>query len=190
MAPDAAAIAVLDDLGQGLPRWSDETLPPYRFIPGLTPHPQADPRGYAYGVAAAVVAPLPPEAWRNSANYLQGCDLYNRGYWWEAHEAWEALWQVTRARPDQHRFLQGLIQSANAHLKLALGKPRAVARLWSKAGGHFDLALAEGAGSEGIMGLALAPWRAATDAYLTERLARATDRHNPAAFPYIELFPT
>ncbi|MEO1193168.1 MAG: DUF309 domain-containing protein [Pseudomonadota bacterium] len=181
--PDPARLARLDALGAGLPFLSAQPLPPYRYIPGLNAHPKAYPKGYIHGLQTGPIPALPPEAWARSVSYLQGCDLYNRGYWWEAHEAWEGLWQVTRDRPRQHRFLQGLIQAANAQLKLALDLPRAVRRLWDKAEDHFVAAQ----GPEPFMGMALEPWRRSTGIYLTTRLEAGGGWHDPASFPCIKL---
>jgi hypothetical protein len=33
-----------------------------------------------------------PEDWRSCDLYLYGIDLFNHGYWWEAHEALEDVW--------------------------------------------------------------------------------------------------
>lgn len=178
-----AGIPELAELGQGTRRYSDDPLPAYRFLPGLTPHPITHPQGHSHGISPAVPEPLPPEDWAASPPYLYGCDLYNRGYWWEAHEAWEGLWQVTRAAPAQHRFLQGLIQAANAQLKLALAKPQAVRRLWAKAEAHWQAA----GEPVSFMGLELADWRSRTWDYLTRRLAEQPLRHDSAAFPVIKL---
>ncbi|MGI8748623.1 MAG: DUF309 domain-containing protein [Deinococcus sp.] len=41
-----------------------------------------------------------------------GAGLFNAGQWWEAHEAWEEVWQ--RSRGDQRRLVQGLILLAAA----------------------------------------------------------------------------
>ncbi len=180
MRPDAhRTIAELSRLGLDCPRYSAEPLPPYRFVPGLTPHPITDPRGHSHGVTAEQPEALPPEAWSRCRPYLFGCDLFNRGYWWEAHEAWESLWQVTRSRPQQHRFLQGLIQAANSHLKLALGKPQAVRRLWSKAEAHWQ----DTACPDHYMGLPLGSWRRRTARYLETCLQQSPLRHNAAEFP-------
>src|SRR5437868_3427744 len=106
------------------PRLCDRPFPPYRFTPARDPHPIADPRGHSYlpsGTGHAIVEYVPPEQWRRSMEYLYGCDLYNHGYWWEAHEAWEGLWRVVPRDSAQHRFLQGIIQVAACHLKLYLG---------------------------------------------------------------------
>lgn len=185
--------AALSLLGQGYRRYSADALPAYRFLPGLTPHPLTDSGGHSLGRGHGAVETMPPAEWAGNGPYLFGCDLYNRGYWWEAHEAWEALWQGTRLRiargeaePDevrQHRFLQGLIQAANAQLKLALGRVQAVSRLWEKAEAHW-----QGAGNpRHFMGLDLAGWRRESALYLERRLAESPLRHDPAGFPLIHL---
>jgi hypothetical protein len=105
-------------------------FPPYAFLPGRDPHPTADPRGHSFRDA-----PEPPAAWleagrwRENADYLFGCDLYNAGFLWEAHEAWEGLWHVAKHDPPQAEFLQGLIQCAAASLKVRMGQPRGLERL-------------------------------------------------------------
>lgn len=91
-------------------------FPPYRHIPGVTPHPIKDPAGHSYGVDESTIPRvLSPESWRINENYLYGVDLYNFAYFWEAHEAWEGLWH--RAEDDYRLFLQGLIQISAALIK-------------------------------------------------------------------------
>ena len=113
-----------DDLAQLLefvaPRYCDTPFPAYRFIPGRSPHPTADSRGHSYrvpGSPSPAVTLVSPSEWARSIDYLYGCDLYNHAYWWEAHEAWEGLWQLTDKAGIQGRFLQGLIQASACHLK-------------------------------------------------------------------------
>lgn len=91
-------------------------FPPYRHIPGVTPHPINDPAGHSYGsdeLARPKVSS--PESWRTNEDYLYGVDLYNFAYWWEAHEAWEGLWR--HAEDNYRLFLQGLIQISAALIK-------------------------------------------------------------------------
>ncbi len=110
-------------------RLSDAPLPPYRYVPGLNPHPTADARGHSFGVrepdctaeAAALV-----RDWRRSPHFRLGVDLYNLAYWWEAHETWEGPWRCL-APGDPHRdALQALIQVAAAMLNRHLGRRRGV----------------------------------------------------------------
>ena len=96
-------------------------FPPYRHIPGVTPHPIRNPLGHSYEPVEETSGPdtsdtlLPPEMWRENEDYLYGVDLYNFAYWWEAHEAWEGLWH--QAEDTYRLFLQGLIQISAAHIK-------------------------------------------------------------------------
>jgi predicted metal-dependent hydrolase len=41
----------------------------------------------------------------------RGVELFNRGLYWEAHEAWERVWLPDRHGPDRG-FYKGLIQVA------------------------------------------------------------------------------
>ena len=91
-------------------------FPPYRHIPGVTPHPIRDPLGHSYGMDEDHDGePLSPKMWRQNEDYLYGVDLYNFAYWWEAHEAWEGLWH--EAEDTYRLFLQGLIQVSAAFIK-------------------------------------------------------------------------
>lgn len=171
------------------PRYTTIEFPPYRFVPGRFPHPIAHPDGHSYrapGVAEPVVAFAPPEKWRESADYLFGCDLYNHGYWWEAHEAWEGLWHVVPNPSAQRRFLQGLIQVAAGHMQVHLGKVDGVRRLRETSRRHLDAALAE-AGDGAFMGLALADWVGEVDRYWAAILDRAEILHDAGAYPYLRL---
>ncbi len=66
-----------------------------------------------------------PEQWASLQPYLRGVDLFNRWYFWEAHEAWEPLWRAHPADSEPARFIQGLIGVAAALLKLHLGETTA-----------------------------------------------------------------
>lgn len=103
-------------------------LPSYAFLPGRAPHPTRDPRGHSFKIETPAVIDPAPDRWRDNAAWLFGVDLYNHGFAWEAHEAWEILWRTTRD-PDQKRFVQGLIQCAAAALKQNLGNAVGCARL-------------------------------------------------------------
>jgi hypothetical protein len=62
-----------------------------------------------------------PAEWPLLDDWLYGVDLFNRFYFWEAHEAWEALWASAPKGSSQRLLLQGLIQSAAALLKTHMG---------------------------------------------------------------------
>lgn len=102
------------DLG-GVRYCPQRPFPPYRHVPGVTPHPIRDPQGHSYGLEEDDSPVSLPADWRQTEDYLYGVDLYNFAYWWEAHEAWEGLWNKTE--DDCRLFLQGLIQVSAALIK-------------------------------------------------------------------------
>jgi len=108
---------------------SARSFPAYAFLPGRDPHPTRDPRGHSHGVEEGPADYLEPERWRENEDYLFGVDLYNHGYLWEAHEAWEGLWHRAKHDTAQALFLQGLIQCAAACLKVPMNQPRGLQRL-------------------------------------------------------------
>jgi hypothetical protein len=109
-------------------------LPPYAHVPGRTPHPTRARDGHSYGAAPIAPTHVPAERWADNDEYLWGVDLYNAGYFWEAHEAWEGLWRAAEGRDaPQRSFLQGLIQCAAACLKAAAGDGQAGRRLATRA---------------------------------------------------------
>ncbi len=59
--------------------------------------------------------------------FLAGMRHFNSREFWEAHEAWEAIWLV--AESDVEQFLQGLIQIAAAYHHIQRGTYRGAVRL-------------------------------------------------------------
>jgi hypothetical protein len=115
----------------------DVPLPPYTFIPGRTPHPIRDPDGHMHGRQEQPPEPLDPAHWRENPAYLYGIDLFNSGYYWEAHEEWEGLWHRAGRRGPVAEFLKGLIKLTAAGVKVREGIPRGVAALAAGAAEHF-----------------------------------------------------
>lgn len=115
---------------QGLPpRYSSRPFPPYRYVPfqgaATLPHPRNDPAGHSYSADEEYLAAFGAGDWATCEPYLYGVDLFNHGYWWEAHEAFEVVWQAAGGRETQCGvFIQGLIQLAAAQLKRVCGSPR------------------------------------------------------------------
>lgn len=187
--PPSGAWATVLDLSAA--RFCDTPFPSYRFVPGRHPHPTAHPDGHSYEPPGSPPHPVtwyPPEDWSRSADYLYGCDLYNHAYWWEAHEAWEGLWQLTDKGGVQGQFLQGLIQVTACQLKIFSGQPAGPARLRETSLGYLRRARA-GTDSETYMGLDLARFVESVEAYwrLAIDAAGSTPRHEPASYPYIHL---
>ncbi|MBY0231059.1 MAG: DUF309 domain-containing protein [Gemmataceae bacterium] len=97
------------------------SLPPYAFVPGQSPHPVSDPRGHSHG-AAHREATLDPERWQECEEYLFGFDLFNAGFYWEAHEAWEACWHAVGRVGPVADVLKGLIRLAACGVKAREGR--------------------------------------------------------------------
>jgi hypothetical protein len=134
-------------------RYTTRTLPSYRHVPGSTPHPTRDPDGHSYVRASEVSGtsgvsggpgesggPLPDlntSDWRHCEAYLFGIDLFNLGYWWEAHEVLEGLWLAAGTRSQAGHVLQALILCAAAHLKAESDSADSAARLFDHSLAHF-----------------------------------------------------
>lgn len=72
--------------------------------------------------------PLASKASLDSDIFLWGLDLFNHGYYWEAHEAWEGLWQVAGRGAPLRTFFKGLILLSAAGVKIREGKHAAAIR--------------------------------------------------------------
>ena len=134
-------------------------LPPYAYVPGHDlPHPVTDPRGHSYhahtktnGVPQplAGLSHLPPDLASRcrvlaatlaaDPQWRFALDLFNGGWYWEAHEAWEGFWNALGRTTPEARFVQGLIHIAAAAVKMREGKPNGIARhtqrAWELLGG-------------------------------------------------------
>jgi hypothetical protein len=105
-------------------------FPPYRFVPGHAPHPFAHRDGYAYGERPEAPPFRTPGQWKRNRPFLRGVDFFNRGWWWEAHEAWESYWHVTAGKDSQqHDLFKGLIQLAACALNRERRSDEGAARL-------------------------------------------------------------
>jgi hypothetical protein len=121
------------------PRLAPERpFPPYSFVPGLFPHPISDTAGHSYGQPHPTPIPLHVEHWADNADYLFGIDLFNHGYYWEAHEVWEGLWHACGRAGILGDFLKGLIQMTAAGVKVRQQMPRGVAGLGAGAAELFE----------------------------------------------------
>src|SRR4051812_27715407 len=108
-APDTKAMSP----EASLPRYCPQRpLPPYGYVPGLAPHPTSDPRGHSFGQHEPRPTPLSESIFRDNAPYLSAIDLFNHGYYWEAHEAGDSLWHGAGRSGPTADFLKGLIKLA------------------------------------------------------------------------------
>ena len=128
-------------------RYSDRPLPAYAHVPGETPHPRRDAGGHSHGVPEPVSDSWDPAGWRDLPLWHHAIDLFNHGFWWESHEALEALWRAADRDAPDARFVQGLVLVAAAFLNRRRGKPN-VARQAERGLGKM-----ESAGRDQYMGV-------------------------------------
>jgi hypothetical protein len=117
----------------------DRALPRYAYLPGKFAHPVRDPAGHSFQSDSEITSPYEEFVW--------GADLFNQGYYWEAHEAWELLWQQAGKATSERLFYKALILLAAAGVKLREGKPRPASRHYGRAAAHLR-ALQERGGYE------------------------------------------
>ena len=102
------------------------TLPPRPYLPGQTERPdEAIFEPLKEGLSPAMT----PEEMAQSAAFLGGKEAFAQGYFWEAHELWEAVWMVLPPASAERHLLQGLIQLANGGLKARMGRENAARRI-------------------------------------------------------------
>ncbi|MBU1307674.1 MAG: DUF309 domain-containing protein [Alphaproteobacteria bacterium] len=101
-------------------------FPAYAYLPGSKqPHPVRDPGGHSFQqeiAPSAQISVSPTDA-------LQwGIDLFNHGYYWEAHEAWEPMWLAAKGRVQDRTLFKALIMLAATGVKIREGKWLAATR--------------------------------------------------------------
>jgi len=155
-------------------RYTQTPFPAYRYLPFQDdmPHPRRDPAGHSFGKEEEYLPEFSAEDWRHCQPYLYGVDLFNHGYWWEAHEAWETLWFAAGQQTRVGQFIQGLIQAAAAQLKRFLDEERGAQKLTVSS--IAKLSLAEGI----FLGIEIESFSADLERCLQE---------NRAEFPRISL---
>src|SRR5262249_8174574 len=175
-----------------VPRYSQRTFPRYRYVPNVHPHPIIDPKGHSYKKEEEKPVYLPPEKWKQNDLYLFGIDLFNNGYWWEAHEAWESVWLTTQKHDLEGQFLQGLIQFSAALLKLYGGSPRGFGNLLTESSKRLQFCVKEMSQHKErcLMGLDLEKWLKRVDTFLSSVEVvegQTTDALHFASFPALIL---
>ena len=105
---------------------ADRDLPDHAYVPGQTPR-------HAEGLFAPICATarqhMSPAQLAQSEAFCTGLYYFRSGYFWEAHELFEPVWMALEEGSDDRRFLQALIQLANAQLKIKMQRPKAAKRL-------------------------------------------------------------
>ncbi len=113
------------------------TFPAYSYVPGKFPHPLSDPTGHSFGHVAEKCEPLTTENASRHVEYRWGIQLFNHGYYWEAHETWEQVWHACGQKGPTADYLKGLIKLAAAGVKSREGRLEGVARHASRSAELF-----------------------------------------------------
>jgi len=168
----------------------DVALPPYSYVTGRSPHPTGDPRGHSFGHAWIAEKAPDAENWRDSREYLLGIDLFNHGYYWEAHEVWEAAWNACGRRGLTADFIKGLIKLAAAGVKAREGRPEGVHRHAARAAQLFENTLAAHLDRTGtFFGLNLAELIGHARHLKAAQPCQAADSHEVVPVLGVELSP-
>ena len=114
-------------------RHTHHAMPAHRHVPGSGSEPDK--------------AVLKAATTNREDAFAYGADLFNHGFFWEAHEVWEAVWMAASPNSARREALRTLIQMANACLKLAMGKHNAFERLAAEIA---DISPGEGLAHEGL----------------------------------------
>jgi len=148
-------------------RYSSIDFPPYRYVPGIHPHPTNSPEGHSYGIEDGEHEKWDSDLWKDNEDYLFGIDLYNYHYYWEAHEAWEGLWITAVRNSSEHRFLQGLIKCGAALLKIRMANYEIQDLVGSRNLSKSGMSLLSQVGPNEFMGLDIPNFLKEYDSFIT-----------------------
>jgi uncharacterized protein len=166
----------------------EQDLPTSSFLPGLG-QPRPDERENSGG-------PWTAENWQEIQPWLFGVDLYNAGFFWEAHEAWEAVWKSWPKDSSEGLVVRGCIQAAAALLKIRLNCPGGVKKLSERSLNTWKLSQ-QGSPDESTLGFNLSTLQKQFEAYWMplqqgrlptlqdfpriELVSKSTDDHSPTS---------
>lgn len=167
----------------------DRALPPYAHTPGVTPHPIRDPDGHSSGESHPELPSPESSAWRDCELYLRGIDLFNAGYYWEAHEAWEAVWIAAGRRGVHADFFKALIKLAAAGVKLREANPAGARRHLRRADELLTIVSAAQAVEGSLFGLELEPLQQACRELVAGTLPDVSKQREPVPVLGISLVP-
>ena len=100
-----------------------------------------------------------------NADLKRGIDLFNRGRYWDAHEAWEHAWMPDRKGTDAG-FYKGLIQVAAGCLHYGRRNRRGAVNKWTSGADYLRPYLPE------HLGIQLSALVTAVDGFLAAMTTR------------------
>lgn len=102
-----------------------QKLPLYTYVPGLTPHPVGEEISMLQGGG-------------NLTDLIQhGRRLFNHGFYWEAHEAWESAWIEVGRKGEVADTIKAFIKLAACGVKCLEQNERGAVRHATRAGQLF-----------------------------------------------------
>ncbi|MCS7186381.1 MAG: DUF309 domain-containing protein [Armatimonadota bacterium] len=113
------------------------------------------------GQGGGIVMPLP-----YPLKFMEGVRLYQSGFYWHAHEAWEEVWRT--ANEPYRSLLKGLIQIAATLIQAERGKWKGVLSLLSRVQRYLQICPGK------IWGLDLTELKAQVDAFKNEAAKLST----------------
>ncbi len=128
------------------------SVPDTPYIPGKGERPAHDFMGEIAQQAPAVTE---NSSAAGNLPWLYGIALFNKGFYWEAHEVWEPVWMRALPNSREKHLVQGAIHLTNAALKKTMGLPQASRRLAKLADESFARAFVKNDTQTGniLMGL-------------------------------------
>jgi len=123
---------------QNISRYTDRPLPVYRHLPFTNAHPFLDEDGHSYGEKLSPSHSFATDNWQNCDEYLYSIDLFNYGFWWEAHERLKFVSIGAGRESETGQFVQGLIQVAAALLKHFMQEETGAATLAELGSGNLQ----------------------------------------------------
>src|SRR5205823_3318072 len=107
--------------------------------------------------------------------YLLGIDLFNHGYYWEAHEIWEGVWNANGRQGPAAPFLKALIQLAVVGVKVRQDMPESAAAHARRAA-ELLRQVADTTGSPRFLGLEVTALARSADQLVKQPPARPADQ--------------
>jgi len=102
---------------------------------------------YSDGSAPEEAPWAPEEHWWRDDRFLFAADLFDHRFYWEAHEAWEAMWHFAADGTPVRDLLQSLIQCAAAALQHHMGRQTGAEHLLERAEARLQPWLDRGHGA-------------------------------------------
>ena len=133
---------------------------------------------------------LHPRFWRSEGvqpsddAWEEGWDLFSRGFYWEAHEAWEQLWLALGRTSPRARIVQALILVAAAAVKVRQRRGRVSVRLLRRASDKLAPVDVDALESMGL-GEDFRPWLGGLESRVSQGVAEENEQRVRVVFAVV-----